>query len=69
MTVVIAMLFKIAAVTFTVVFPLIDPKVAAMVELPTEAPVTNPGLPFVTVAPEVADHEASLVRSFVVLLV
>jgi len=71
LTVVIAMVFKIAAVTFTVAFPLIDPKVAVTVEFPAAAPVTRPGLPFpiVTVALDVAVHDASFVRSFVVLLV
>lgn len=71
LTVVIAMLFKIAAVTFTVAVPLMDPKVAVTVELPTAAPVTKPGLPFptVTIVPDVAVHDASFVRSFVVLSV
>lgn len=61
--------FRIAAVTSTLVAPLIEPKVAVTVEVPTAEPVTRPWSPLAlpTVASEVEDQDATAVKSLVVL--
>jgi hypothetical protein len=67
--VLMAMDFNMAAVTVTVVVPLIDPKAAITVELPTLLPLTSPLLAFalLTLASVVALQVVMAVRSLVLL--